>query len=163
MLRTPPSHPLLAVALALATLAAFTASAPAATRPTLPALEPQLMCVTCKIPLNVAESSEATQERELVRELIAKGDDEAQIKKVMVAQYGPTVLSTPSTKGFGLAAYLVPIALVLALLALVARLLPRWRAAARARGGPTGPEPWASPPLTAVEAERLEQDMRRFD
>ena len=85
-------------------------------RPTLPALEPQLMCVTCKIPLSVADSAEATQERELIKELIAKGDGEGQIKKVLVSQYGPAVLSTPSTKGFQLSAYLVPIVVVVALI-----------------------------------------------
>jgi cytochrome c-type biogenesis protein CcmH len=145
--------------LLLLALAAFAPAAAAATRPTLPGLEPQLMCVTCKIPLNVADSSEATQERELIRELIAKGDGEAQIKKVMVAQYGPAVLSTPSTKGFQLSAYLVPIAVVLALAAVLLTLLPRWRRAARAQEAM--PEP--APTLTPEQAQRLQQDMQRFE
>ncbi len=156
MRRTLSGRPLMIALIALALLAPV---ALATARPTLPGLEPQLMCVTCKIPLNVADSSEATQERELVRELIAKGDDEAQIKKVMVAQYGPAVLSTPSTKGFQLSAYLVPIAVVLALVAVLLTLLPRWRRAARAREGMREP----APTLTPDQAQRLEQDMQRFE
>lgn len=145
--------------LALATPLAAAPAALAAARPTLPALEPQLMCVTCKIPLNVADSAEATEERELLRELIAKGKDEAQIKREMVTQYGPSVLSTPSTKGFQLTAYLVPLAVVLALLAVALTLLPRWRRAARARAQTREP----APSLTSAQAQRLEQDMKRFE
>lgn len=147
--------------LALATMTAclFAATAFAADRPTLPALEPQLMCVTCKIPLSVADSAEATQERELIKELIAQGKDEHQIKQDLVAQYGPSVISTPSTKGFQLSAYLVPLVVVLALLAVALTLLPRWRRAAKVRAQTREPVPT----LTRAEAERLERDMRRFD
>lgn len=153
-----PAH-LRTVALACLALLALAPAAVALGRPTLPALEPQLMCVTCKIPLSVADSAEATQERELVKELIAKGENEAQIKKVMVSQYGPAVLSTPSTKGFQLSAYLVPIVVVLALVALLVTLLPRWRRAARARASLRQPVPT----LTPEQAKRLEQDMKRFE
>lgn len=147
------------VAVACLAALALAPAALAAGRPSLPALEPQLMCVTCKIPLSVADSAEATQERELIKELIAKGENEAQIKKVMVSQYGPAVLSTPSTKGFQLSAYLVPIVVVLALIALMVTLLPRWRRAARARAGQHEPVP----ALTPEQAKRLEQDMKRFE
>jgi cytochrome c-type biogenesis protein CcmH len=143
-------------------LAAVLAAAPATlatARPSLPAIEPQLMCVTCKIPLNVADSAEATEERELIRQLIAQGKDEAQIKQEMVTQYGPSVLSTPSTKGFQLTAYLVPLAVVLGLLAIALTLLPRWRRAARARAQTRDPVPG----LTPAQAQRLEQDMKRFE
>ena len=152
---------LIARGLAIATVAllALAPAVLAAGRPSLPALEPQLMCVTCKIPLSVADSAEATEERELIRELIAEGKDEAQIKQELVAQYGQSVLSTPSTKGFQLTAYLVPIAVVLALAALALTLLPRWRRSARQRSQALTP----APALTGPEAQRLEEDMRRFE
>lgn len=140
-------------------LPALVAAGASAHTPTLPQMEPQVMCVTCKIPLNVADSPEATQERAFIREQIDKGRDEAQIKRALVAQYGPSVLSLPATKGFQLSAYLVPIAVVAALLMLAATLLPRWRRAAHSqeRSGPTPPA------LSPAEAERLERDMKRFD
>lgn len=148
---------LLAIA---ALLLPATSAAAASTATTLPEIEPQVMCVTCRIPLNTAESPQANVEREYIKSLIRKGDDEAQIKKALVSQYGPAVLSLPGAKGFDLAAYIVPIAVVLALLALLATLLPRWRRAAKS--APSGAPP-ATSSLSPADAERLREDMARFD
>ena len=79
----------------------------------LPQIERQVMCVTCKIPLNVAESPQADRERAYIRSLIESGQDEAQIKRALVSQYGASVLGLPADHGFGVAAYLVPLAAVL--------------------------------------------------
>jgi cytochrome c-type biogenesis protein CcmH len=135
-------------------------------RTSLPAVESQVMCVTCKIPLLVAQSPEASRERAFIQRLIDEGRTEAQIKRALVDEYGPAVLALPSTHGFGLAAYLVPIAVVLMLLAILALLLPRWRrrarraaAAAGAGSGIGGPSHTLSP----ADAARLDADMARFD
>jgi cytochrome c-type biogenesis protein CcmH len=128
-------------------------------RTTLLAIEHQVMCVTCKIPLNVAESPQSARERAYIRGLIAEGQSEAQIKSSLVAQYGPSVLDLPGTKGLDLAAYLVPAAVVLALLALLVLLLPSWRRHARARAG-AGVD---APKLSAADAARLDADLKRFD
>jgi len=134
------------------------ASTPApAPRTSLPTIERQVMCVTCKIPLNVAQSPQADRERAYIQHLIDEGQTEAQIKRALVGQYGPTVLGRPSTHGFGLAAYLVPLAAVLALLGLFAVLLPRWRRRARARSDPPPPT------LSSTDAARLDADLARFD
>jgi cytochrome c-type biogenesis protein CcmH/NrfF len=125
----------------------------------LPLIERQVMCATCKIPLNVAESPQANRERAFIRKLIAQGQTEAQIKKALVAQYGPAVLGLPTTKGFDLAAYLVPIAVVLALLTLLALLLPSWRRHARRQATETS----SAPELSASDAARLDADLERFD
>ena len=154
--------PILILAATLAILPSF-ARAPGALavtpRATLPTIERQVMCVTCKIPLNVAESQQADRERAFIRGLIAQGDSEAQIKSALVAQYGSTVLALPSAKGFGVAAYLVPGAVVLALLALLALLLPSWRRHARAQAAHS---PQASE-LSPADTARLEADLERFD
>jgi cytochrome c-type biogenesis protein CcmH/NrfF len=128
-------------------------------RTTLPLIERQVMCATCKIPLNVAESPQADRERAFIRGLIAQGQTEAQIKSALVVQYGPAVLGLPSAKGFDLAAYLVPVAVVLALLALLALLLPSWRRRTRAHGGGTP----GAPELSVSDAARLDADLERFD
>ncbi len=130
-----------------------------APRTTLPVIERQVMCATCKIPLNVAESPQADRERALIRGLIAQGQTEAQIKRALVDQYGAAVLGLPSAKGFDLAAYLVPIAVVLALLGLLALLLPSWRRHARTRAGEASP----APTLSASQTARLDADLERFD
>ena len=122
-------------ALGIGVADAGTAAAP---RTSLPVIERQVMCVTCKIPLNVAESPQADRERAFIQGLIDEGQTEAQIKRALVAQYGPTVLGLPSAHGFDLAAYLVPLAAFLALLATLALLLPRWRRHAREQAGRSG-------------------------
>jgi len=150
---------LLSTCLAIALLAPAAGAAGVAPKTTLPTIERQVMCVTCKIPLNVAQSTQADRERAFIQGLIDRGDGEAEIKSALVGQYGPTVLGLPSAHGFDLAAYLVPLAAVLALLALLAVLLPRWRRSARAqdalRSSPS--------PLAVTDAARLESDISRFD
>jgi cytochrome c-type biogenesis protein CcmH len=141
-----------------ATGAAAAATAPAP-RTSLPVIERQVMCVTCKIPLDVAQSPQADRERAFIQGLIDEGQTEGQIKRELVGQYGPTVLGLPATHGFDLAAYLVPLVAVLALLTLLLLLLPRWRRRARAQAG--GDSSHAE--LDPINAARLDQDLARFD
>ncbi len=125
----------------------------------LPVIERQVMCVTCKIPLQVAESPQANRERAFIQGLIDEGQTEAQIKRSLVAQYGPTVLALPSAHGFDLTVYLVPLAAFLALLATLAVLLPRWRRHAREEAS----HEIDAPNLSSTDAARLEADLARFD
>jgi cytochrome c-type biogenesis protein CcmH len=129
-------------------------------RASLLSIERQVMCVTCKIPLNVAESEQATREKVYIQGLIDAGQDTAQIKRALVAQYGPAVLALPSDHGFDLAAYLVPIVVVGGVLLMLALMLPRWRRRTRSRG-----EQQTTPaaPLSAADAGRLERDLARHD
>lgn len=148
------------IALALSpALAGATAQATATPLTSMPAIERQVMCVTCKIPLNVAESPQSQRERAFIRGLIAEAETEAQIKQALVAQYGPSVLALPAAKGFDLAAYLVPIAVVLALMGLLALLLPSWRRHARVQAAQMAD----APQLSADDAARLDADLERFD
>ena len=152
---------LLGVLLLAAAIACPAPSAAAAVaRTSLPAIERQVMCVTCKIPLNVAQSPQADRERAFIQELIDQGENEAQIKNALVNQYGPTVLGLPRAHGFDLTVYLVPLAVLLALLATLAVLLPRWRRHAHARQAAQEAPP---PALAAGDAARLEADLARFD
>jgi cytochrome c-type biogenesis protein CcmH len=167
--RTKTIAAALALATALASLSpALTAAASAvAPRTTLPAVEAQVMCVTCKIPLAVAQSPQADRERAYIQTLIDEGRTLAQVKRALVYQYGSEVLGLPPARGFDLGAYLVPGAVVLGLVVLAGVLLPRWRrraraatAAAAARGSPGGATVAA---LDPADAARLEADMARFD
>jgi cytochrome c-type biogenesis protein CcmH len=151
--------PLLAAILAsLAVVCAPAAGAAEQPRASLPQIERQVMCVTCKIPLNVAESPQADRERAYIQSLIDRGRSEAQIKHALVGQYGAAVLGLPAEHGIGLAAYLVPLAAVLTLAALLVVLLPRWRR--RSRAAAPGEPP---APLPPADAARLESDLARFD
>jgi len=125
----------------------------------LPRIERQVMCVTCKIPLNVAQSQQANRERAFIQSLIDEGKTEAQIKDALLAQYGPTVLGLPGAHGFDLTVYLVPLAAFLALLVTLAVLLPRWRRHAREQAGRADD----ATQLGSADAARLEADLARFD
>jgi cytochrome c-type biogenesis protein CcmH/NrfF len=127
-------------------------------RASLPAIERRVMCVTCKIPLIVAESPQADRERVFIRGLIAEGKTESQIERALVSQYGPTALGLPSAHGFDVTAYLAPLAAVLALAATLVLLLPRWRRRTRRRS-----DPLVAPTLSPAETARLDADMARFD
>ncbi len=150
---------LLGALVAASAIAVPTAASGATPRTSLPTIERQVMCVTCKIPLNVAQSPQADRERAFIQSLIDQGDSEAAIKNALVGQYGPAVLGLPSAHGFDLTAYLVPLAVVLALLATLALLLPSWRRHARAAAAREAP----TATLSATDAARLESDLARFD
>ena len=125
-------------------------------------VEDEVMCDTCNVPLNIADSDRAEQERQVIRKLIAQGLTKEQIKDRLKAQYGPGILASPQDSGFSLAAWWVPVAVVLGLLALIAALLPRWRRRDPPDGGDdAGGDPGRE--LTASEARRLEQDLARYD
>ena len=148
--------------LVLVTIAALAlAAAPAAAvtqRTSLSAIEPQVMCVTCGIPLEVAESAAADQERQFISRLVAEGDTAAQIKHQLILQYTEAVLALPPDRGFNVVFYLLPVGVVALALALLTLLLPRWRRNRRA-----GPPPGGGTTPSATETARLDADLARFE
>ena len=96
--------------LLLAAWASLSGSAVAAACPrtTEVALENKIMCQVCGVPLALANSLEADRERALITQLVSRCESASQIEAAMVAQYGPSILATPGTHGFAIAAWLVP-------------------------------------------------------
>jgi cytochrome c-type biogenesis protein CcmH len=153
---------LLALASTVAIGPATTALAAQAPRASVTDIEDEVMCVACGVPLDIAESPQADRERAYIRKLVARGLTKDQIKSELVATYTDRVLAMPKSEGFGLAAFLVPIALVLAALAALAVFLPRWRNGGRGGAGGTEIAP-AGPALSDADAKRLEDDLSRYD
>jgi cytochrome c-type biogenesis protein CcmH len=141
----------------LCTLASPAAAVAAAPKASLVDIEDEVMCTTCKIPLNIAESEQADRERALIRGYIARGLDKQQIKDALVVEYGEDVLALPDSGGIGFTAYAVPIALVLGVAGGLALLLPRWR-----RRSATGIGDGAAPRLDEADARRLDEDLGRY-
>jgi len=148
------------IAATLALLALASPSLAATPRTSIADVEGEVMCPICGTLLELAESPQAQRERVLVKRLIDEGKTEAEVKDVLVAQYGKAVLALPGGSGFDLTAYLVPaIAFALAGVAL-ALGVRRWHRAARPldaagshqAGGPRG-----------EDAERLDADLARYD
>jgi cytochrome c-type biogenesis protein CcmH len=132
-------------------------AAGAATRASFSDIEDEVMCVTCNVPLSIAESPQADAERRVIRRLIARGLTKQEIKDRLVVQYTPAVLAMPRSDGFGLTAYVIPIVVGLGLLGGLALLIPRWR-----RREPAPMVTTAAPDISAADERRLDEDLERY-
>lgn len=147
--------------LAVTALLALTAAAHGATpRADFADVEDEVMCDTCNVPLYIAESPRADQLRDEIRDLIGEGLTKAEIKSQLKSEYGPNILAEPDKRGLGVLAYVLPVAVALALVALVAFLLPRWR---RRGAGPAVEEPAdVPPPGSEADRKRLDDELARY-
>ena len=123
--------------------------------PTLGELEGEVMCPVCETTLDQSSSPAAQQIKRVIATRIAAGDTKTQIKDRLVAEYGSAILAAPPHKGFGLVAWWLPVAGILAAAVAVGVGARRW---ARAR------EPAAAgPPLDAASERRLDDELRRYE
>lgn len=119
-------------------------------------LESELVCLQCHTTLDESSSPFANQMKAEVARQISLCRSEKQILDSMVAQFGPTVLSTPQTHGFDLLAWVLPIGGVLLGAAALAGGAWYW---SRSRD-PRDPPP---PPALSAEDERLvDEELARF-
>jgi cytochrome c-type biogenesis protein CcmH len=95
------------------------------------AIAKQLYCPVCEnVPLDVCPTQACEQWRETIREKLALGWSEDQIKTFFVDQYGDRVLATPPARGLNWIVYLLPpLAVAIGLIALVT-VVRSWRSAA---------------------------------
>jgi cytochrome c-type biogenesis protein CcmH len=121
----------------------------------------QLYCPVCEnVPLDVCPTKACEQWRETIRQKLAEGWSEEQIKQFFVDQYGARVLATPPPSGFNRLVYILPPLAFLAGIYMLLRAFRSWR-----RPAPAGE------PLAAAEDEvpadpyvaRLEEELRRME
>src|SRR4051795_3643732 len=147
-------------ALLVMLLLAPSASAAVCPKTSLADVEDEVMCPVCGVPLGLAtESPQAQRERAFIQREAESCKSKQQIQNELVAQFGERVLALPPKKGFDLAAYLVPAAIVLAGIAAVTTI------ALRRRRGPRDPEGVVpgTPALAGDDAARLQADLERYD
>jgi len=142
----------------IAALAPTGTTALAAPPASLVDIEDEVMCTSCNVALNIAESPQADRQREFIRGLIARGLDKPQIKAALVGEYGEDVLALPDSGGFGLTAYAIPFGLLALLAAGLALLLPSWR-----RRSPAGIGDGDGARLSKADTRRLDEDLVRYD
>jgi cytochrome c-type biogenesis protein CcmH len=123
--------------------------------PTLAELEGEVMCPVCGTTLDQSESPAAQQIKRLIAARIAAGDTKSQIKNRLVAEYGQAILAAPQHKGFGLLAWWLPIAGIVAAAAALGVGAWRW-SQARER------EPDSLQLDPALE-RRLDDELARWD
>src|SRR3954469_6258387 len=147
----------IALALLLAPAAAVAADCP---KTSLADVEDEVMCPVCGVPLGLAtESPQAQRERAFIQREAERCKSKQQIKNELVAQFGDRVLALPPEKGFNLAAYLVPAAIVLVGIGAITTIAVRRR---RSGPGPAAAAP-AAPALAVDDAARLDADLERYD
>lgn len=101
------------------------------------AIAKQMYCPVCEsTPLDVCPTQACAQWRELIREKLAAGWGEKQIKEYFVEQYGARVLAAPPARGFYWLIYLVPPVVILVGLFVLFRALRTWNRSASATATP---------------------------
>jgi cytochrome c-type biogenesis protein CcmH len=148
-----------ALAAAVAALAFAPAALACAPRASQASLETKLVCIQCHTTLDESNSPFANELKVEVARRIALCQSEQQILDAMVAEFGPSVLSTPQTHGFDLLAWILPlggIALGAAALGFGARHWSRSRTAASVDSA-------QSPGLDAEDERRVDEELSRFE
>jgi cytochrome c-type biogenesis protein CcmH len=142
----------------VATLALLLALAPAAAacpETSLGDLEDEVMCPVCGTSLGLAtEAPQAQRQRAFIQRLIDQCKSKEEVKTALVAEFGEEVLALPEDDGFEIAAYLIPLAILLGAGTTIAVGVRRWRRRPAAPGGPDA---------SATEEKRLDDDLARYD
>ena len=129
-------------------------AAAAADAPRAADLEAELVCPVCETTLDQSNAPVAERMKLEIRRRIAAGDTEDEIKDAFVSEFGPGVLARPPEGGFGLLAWLLPLA-VLAGGAIAAAVLVRsWSR------GRTSPD---EEPLDPELERRVDEELARFE
>ena len=130
-------------------------SATACPKTSLGDLEDEVMCPVCGTQLGLAtEAPQADRERAFIQRLIDDCKSKEEVKAALVAEFGDEVLAQPDDDGFEIAAYLIPLAILLGAGTVIAVGVRRWRRR------PAAPSGAAS---TATESKRLDDDLARYD
>jgi cytochrome c-type biogenesis protein CcmH len=139
--------------------AALALVATAAAAPSPADLEAELVCPTCDTTLDQSNAPVAQRMKQIIRQRIAAGWTEEQIKADLVDQFGPGVLAEPPKSGFDLLAWLLPLGLLVAGALGVGIVAWGW---SRRRDGHDGGE---EPPgrLDPELERRLDAELERFD
>jgi len=123
--------------------------------PSLAELEGEVMCPVCGTTLDQSSSPAAQQIKRVIARRIAAGDTKSEIENRLVAEYGEAILAAPRHKGFGLLAWWLPVAGILAAAAALGIGAWRWSR----RGEPEAQEPVLDPSLE----RRLDDELARWE
>jgi cytochrome c-type biogenesis protein CcmH len=121
------------------------------------AIAKQLYCPVCEnIPLDVCGTAACAQWRDLIRQKLAEGSTEQEIKAYFVQYYGARVLGTPPAKGLNLLVYIIPPLIIIAGIYVLYRAIRSWQRPAEQVGVPSP----GSPPFdeqSGSQEEYMEQ------
>jgi cytochrome c-type biogenesis protein CcmH len=122
-------------------------------------MQTQLMCITCRVPIDQSDSHFADHVRDFLHQKCQAGWTSSKVKDLLVSRFGEEILAAPPKHGFTLLAWLVPGAVLLGGIGVAAALAMRW---SRSRPGPPRP-PTAGDDVDAALAARIDADLTRFE
>lgn len=121
------------------------------------AVAKQLYCPVCEnVPLDVCPTTACAQWRALIREKLAAGWSENQIKEYFVQQYGDRVLATPPAHGINWLVYIVPPVAIVVGAYILFRALRAWY-----QPSPAAEQTERSQASADEYVARLEEELRR--
>jgi len=95
----------------------------------------ELRCPVCQgLSIQDSPSELSQQMRTVVKERLAAGETEQQVKDYFISKYGEWILLEPQARGFNLLVYALPALLVVGGAGLIILLVRRWTAASVADG-----------------------------
>lgn len=122
------------------------------------AIAKQLYCPVCEnVPLDVCPTQACAQWRALIREKLAEGDSEAEIKAYFVRQYGDRVLAAPPARGLNWLVYIIPPLAFLSGAFILYRAFQAWRKPVPDAGS----QALSTEPPSDEYIARLEEELRR--
>ena len=98
----------------------------------------QLRCPVCQgLSIQDSPSELSQQMRTVVKEQLAAGKSEQEVKDYFISKYGEWILLEPQAHGFNLLIYWLPTLLVLGGVVFIVVIVRKWTAAPTASGGGT--------------------------
>jgi cytochrome c-type biogenesis protein CcmH len=120
----------------------------------------QMYCPVCEnTPLDVCPTQACAQWRDLIRQKLAEGWSDQQIREYFVQQYGDRVLSEPPARGLNWLVYVLPPLFFLLGVFVVVRVLRSMRGRAPQPAAPSVPP--AAPVSQDDYLRRMEEELRR--
>jgi cytochrome c-type biogenesis protein CcmH len=134
------------------------------------AIAKQMYCPVCEnTPLDVCPTQACAEWRGLIRDKLAEGWTEQQIKDYFVEQFGDRVLAAPPARGLNWLVYIIPPVAILAGAFLLYRAFRTWRQPVAETAASSGPatssgtmNETASGETTDEYVQRLEEELRKL-
>ncbi len=119
----------------------------------------QMFCPVCEnIPLDVCPTQACHEWRELIRQKLADGWTDEQIKQYFAAQYGDRVLAEPPRRGLNWLVYVLPFVCLAGGAVLLWRVLSSMKPARQTESTPTAEPP---PGQQDEYVKKLEEELKK--
>jgi cytochrome c-type biogenesis protein CcmH len=126
------------------------------------AIAKQLYCPVCEnTPLDVCPTDACKEWREEIRNMLADGKSEAEIKQHFVDYYGARVLSEPPRTGFNWLVYVVPPIVIVAGVFVLFRAFRAWSQPTTSETGAGMDEKDAPPAPDDEYIARMEEELKK--